>query len=135
MAEESTVTRHELEQAISGFMLELGFGKLPVCMAKTQYSLSDDPALLGRPEGFRMNIREVYVSAGACFVVVLTGAIMTMEFIVPIKVSRSMNILSAHGAVGAVRTAWKSFLVECGRVTSDTDPAFLLISPHLYITS
>jgi len=57
---------------------ELGFGMLPVCMAKTQYSLSDDPALLGRPEGFRMNIREVYVSAGAGFVVVLTGAIMTM---------------------------------------------------------
>ena len=56
----------------------LGFGSLPVCMAKTQYSLSDDPVLLGRPEGFRMNIREVYVSAGAGFVVVLTGAIMTM---------------------------------------------------------
>ena len=56
----------------------LGFGTLPICMAKTQYSLSDDPALLGRPEGFRMNIREVYVSAGAGFVVVLTGAIMTM---------------------------------------------------------
>lgn len=56
----------------------LGFGKLPVCMAKNQYSLSDDPALLGRPEGFTMNIREVYVSAGAGFVVVLTGAIMTM---------------------------------------------------------
>ncbi|MDE6364311.1 MAG: formate--tetrahydrofolate ligase [Lachnospiraceae bacterium] len=56
----------------------LGFGALPVCMAKTQYSLSDDPSLLGKPEGFRMNIREVYVSAGACFVVVLTGAIMTM---------------------------------------------------------
>lgn len=56
----------------------LGFGTLPVCMAKTQYSLSDDPALLGRPEGFRMNIREIYVSAGAGFVVVLTGAIMTM---------------------------------------------------------
>lgn len=57
---------------------KLGFGSLPVCMAKTQYSLSDDPALLGRPEGFSMNIREVYVSAGAGFVVVLTGAIMTM---------------------------------------------------------
>ena len=57
---------------------KLGFGNLPVCMAKTQYSLSDDPALLGRPEGFRMNIREVYVSAGAGFVVVLTGAVMTM---------------------------------------------------------
>ena len=47
-------------------------------MAKTQYSLSDDPELLGRPEGFSVNVREVYVSAGAGFVVVLTGAIMTM---------------------------------------------------------
>lgn len=57
---------------------ELGFGNLPVCIAKTQYSLSDNPALLGRPEGFRVDIREAYVSAGAGFVVVLTGAIMTM---------------------------------------------------------
>ncbi|GFI22236.1 formate--tetrahydrofolate ligase [Lachnospiraceae bacterium] len=56
----------------------LGFGRLPVCMAKTQYSLSDDPELLGRPEGFTLNVREVYVSAGAGFIVVLTGAIMTM---------------------------------------------------------
>ena len=56
----------------------LGFGKLPVCMAKNQYSLSDDPSLLGRPQGFEMNIREAYVSAGAGFVVVLTGAVMTM---------------------------------------------------------
>lgn len=57
---------------------KLGFGDLPVCMAKTQYSLSDDAALLGRPEGFTVTIREVYVSAGAGFVVVLTGAVMTM---------------------------------------------------------
>ncbi len=57
---------------------ELGFGKMPVCMAKTQYSLSDDPTLLGRPDGFEMNVREAYVSAGAGFVVVLTGAVMTM---------------------------------------------------------
>ena len=57
---------------------EMGFGNLPVCMAKTQYSLSDDPALLGRPEGFKVHVREVYVSAGAGFVVVLTGSIMTM---------------------------------------------------------
>ena len=56
----------------------LGFGALPVCMAKNQYSLSDDPTLLGRPSGFEMNVREVYVSAGAGFVVVLTGAVMTM---------------------------------------------------------
>lgn len=56
----------------------LGFGGLPVCMAKTQYSLSDDPELLGRPEHFNINVREAYVSAGAGFVVVLTGAVMTM---------------------------------------------------------
>lgn len=59
-------------------LTELGFGNMPVCMAKNQYSLSDDPKLLGRPVGFDMNIREVYVSAGAGFVVVLTGAVMTM---------------------------------------------------------
>lgn len=57
---------------------EQGFSKLPVCMAKTQYSLSDDPALLGRPEGFTLNVRDMYVSAGAGFIVVLTGSIMTM---------------------------------------------------------
>ena len=56
----------------------MGFGSLPVCMAKTQYSLSDDPTLLGRPTGFMMNVREVYVSAGAGFVVALTGTVMTM---------------------------------------------------------
>ena len=57
---------------------KLGFGNFPVCMAKTQYSLSDDPTLLGRPENFTLQVREVYVSAGAGFVVVLTGAVMTM---------------------------------------------------------
>lgn len=57
---------------------ELGYGNLPVCMAKNQYSLSDDPTLLGRPRDFEMNIREVYVSAGAGFVVALTGAVVTM---------------------------------------------------------
>ena len=57
---------------------KMGFGSLPVCMAKTQYSLSDNPVLLGRPVGFEMRVREVYVSAGAGFVVVLTGDVMTM---------------------------------------------------------
>ena len=57
---------------------EMGFGNLPVCMAKTQYSLSDNPSLLGRPEGFDLNVRDVYVNAGAGFVVVLTGKILTM---------------------------------------------------------
>lgn len=57
---------------------ELGMGHFPVCMAKTQYSLSDDQTKLGRPQGFTVNVREVYVSAGAGFVVAVTGAIMTM---------------------------------------------------------
>lgn len=56
----------------------LGMGNFPVCMAKTQYSLSDDQSKLGRPAGFTVNVREVYVSAGAGFVVAVTGAIMTM---------------------------------------------------------
>ena len=57
---------------------DLGFGNLPICMAKNQYSLSDDQTKLGRPTGFTVNVRDVYVSAGAGFVVVLTGNIMTM---------------------------------------------------------
>lgn len=55
-----------------------GFGNLPICMAKTQYSLSDDPTLLGRPVDFTLNVRDMYVSAGAGFIVALTGNIMTM---------------------------------------------------------
>ena len=57
---------------------KMGFGNFPICMAKTQYSLSDDQTKLGRPTGFKINVRDAYVSAGAGFVVVLTGAIMTM---------------------------------------------------------
>ena len=59
-------------------LTELGFDKLPVCIAKTQYSFSDDPSKLGAPEGFSVKIKEVRVSAGAGFIVVLTGEIMTM---------------------------------------------------------
>ena len=57
---------------------ELGFGNLPICMAKTQYSFSDDPALLGAPTGFTVTVRNLKVSAGAGFIVALTGDIMTM---------------------------------------------------------
>ena len=57
---------------------EMGMGQTPVCMAKTQYSLSDDATKLGRPKGFRINVRDVYPSAGAGFVVALAGEIMTM---------------------------------------------------------
>ncbi len=63
----------ELDNAV-----KLGFSDFPVCMAKTQYSLSDDPALLGRPTGFRVQVRDVYVSAGAGFIVALCGTILTM---------------------------------------------------------
>ena len=59
-------------------LTELGFGNLPVCMTKTQYSLSDDQTKLGRPEGFTISVRDAFVNAGAGFVVILTGAIMTM---------------------------------------------------------
>ena len=56
----------------------LGFGNLPVCVAKTQYSFSDDPSLLGAPHDFTLNVRNLKVSAGAGFIVALTGDIMTM---------------------------------------------------------
>lgn len=59
-------------------LTELNFDKLPICMAKTQYSLSDDATLLGRPSGFTLTVRDMYVSSGAGFIVVLTGDIMTM---------------------------------------------------------
>ena len=67
----------EAEKAIERIEA-IGYGKTPVCMAKTQYSLSDDQTLLGRPENFEVTVREVYVSAGAGFVVAIAGAIMTM---------------------------------------------------------
>ena len=58
--------------------LDESYARLPICIAKTQYSLSDDPAKLGRPTGFRLSVRDVRLSAGAGFIVVLTGDIMTM---------------------------------------------------------
>ncbi|MDP4126413.1 MAG: formate--tetrahydrofolate ligase, partial [Bacillota bacterium] len=57
---------------------EMGYGHLPICMAKTQYSLSDDATRLGRPTGFTITVRELRLSAGAGFLVAVTGAIMTM---------------------------------------------------------
>ncbi|MDA8442580.1 MAG: formate--tetrahydrofolate ligase [Peptococcaceae bacterium] len=67
----------EAEKTIEKYT-ELGYGNLPICMAKTQYSLSDDPALLGRPTNFDITVREIRLSAGAGFLVAITGAIMTM---------------------------------------------------------
>ncbi len=71
---------------------DLGFGSLPVCMAKTQYSLSDDQTKLGRPEGFTLNIREVYVNAGAGFVVVITGSIMTMPGLPKVPAANNIDV-------------------------------------------
>lgn len=70
----------------------MGFGELPVCMAKNQYSLSDDAKKLGRPTGFDIHIREVYVSAGAGFVVALTGAIMTMPGLPKVPAANGIDV-------------------------------------------
>lgn len=77
---------------------EMGFGKLPVCMAKNQYSLSDDAKKLGRPKNFDIHIREVYVSAGAGFVVALTGAIMTMPGLPKVPAANGIDV-SAEGTI------------------------------------
>ncbi|MCD7770190.1 MAG: formate--tetrahydrofolate ligase [Oscillospiraceae bacterium] len=73
-------------------LTELGFGGLPVCIAKTQYSFSDDPSLLGAPEGFTVTAKEVKVSAGAGFVVVLTGDIMTMPGLPKVPAAEKIDV-------------------------------------------
>lgn len=70
----------------------IGFGNLPICMAKTQYSLSDDPKKLGRPQGFRISIRNVKVSAGAGFIVALTGDIMTMPGLPKMPAAENIDV-------------------------------------------
>ena len=71
---------------------DMGYGNLPICMAKNQYSLSDDAALLGRPTNFKIHIREVYVNAGAGFVVALTGAIMTMPGLPKVPAANGIDV-------------------------------------------
>ncbi len=78
----------------------LGFGNLPVCIAKTQYSLSDDPAKLGRPSGFRVSIRSAKVSAGAGFVVALAGDIMTMPGLPPHPAAENIDVDSTGKITG-----------------------------------
>ena len=73
---------------------ELGYGKLPVCMAKTQYSFSDDPAKLGAPEDFTVTVRNVKVSAGAGFIVALTGDIMTMPGLPKVPAAEKIDVSS-----------------------------------------
>ncbi|MDP4180646.1 MAG: formate--tetrahydrofolate ligase [Bacillota bacterium] len=71
---------------------EMGLDKLPICMAKTQYSLSDNPSLLGRPEGFDITVREVRISAGAGFIVAITGDIMTMPGLPKVPAAEKIDI-------------------------------------------
>lgn len=77
---------------------KMGFKEFPICMAKNQYSLSDDATLLGRPTGFKIHIREVYVSAGAGFVVALTGAVMTMPGLPKVPAANSIDV-SEDGSI------------------------------------
>lgn len=73
-------------------LTELGFGGLPICMAKTQYSFSDDPALLGAPRGFTITVRNIKVSAGAGFLVALTGDIMTMPGLPKVPAAERIDV-------------------------------------------
>ncbi len=79
----------------------LGYGELPVCMAKTQYSLSDDPTRLGRPSGFDIQIREVYLNAGAGFVVAVTGSIMTMPGLPKVPAAEGIDV-DANGVISGL---------------------------------
>lgn len=78
---------------------KMGFANLPVCMAKTQYSLSDDQTKLGRPEGFTLNVRDAYVSAGAGFVVILTGSIMTMPGLPKVPAADNIDFDETTGKI------------------------------------
>ena len=73
-------------------LTELGYGNLPICMAKTQYSFSDDQTLLGAPKGFRITVRNLKVSAGAGFIVALTGDIMTMPGLPKVPSAEKIDI-------------------------------------------
>lgn len=78
---------------------KMGFANLPVCMAKTQYSLSDDQTKLGRPEGFTLNVRDAYVSAGVGFVVILTGSIMTMPGLPKVPAADNIDFDETTGKI------------------------------------
>jgi formate--tetrahydrofolate ligase len=80
---------------------ELGFGNLPICMAKTQYSFSDDPSLLAAPTGFRVTVRNLKVSAGAGFIVALTGSIMTMPGLPKAPAAERIDV-DEHGVISGL---------------------------------
>ena len=84
----------------SNEIADLGLDKMPICMAKTQYSFSDDPKLLGAPTGFNITVREVKVNAGAGFIVALTGNIMTMPGLPKVPAANGMDITESGEIVG-----------------------------------
>ena len=88
-----------IEEKLEAVTNELGFDKMPVCVAKTQYSFSDDPALLGAPEGFTVTVRNLKVSAGAGFLVALTGEIMTMPGLPKSPAAERIDVDDATGKI------------------------------------
>ncbi|CDQ39853.1 MULTISPECIES: formate--tetrahydrofolate ligase [Virgibacillus] len=97
-AKDIELTKTAREQA--AFFTEQGWGNLPICMAKTQYSLSDDPTLLGRPNGFTITIRELRASIGAGFIIALTGDVLTMPGLPSSPAALEMDVTSDGKAVG-----------------------------------
>ena len=91
----STAAKKQIDE-----LVKFGLDKLPICMAKTQYSLSDNPSLLGKPSGFDITVQEVRVSNGAGFIVVQTGNIMTMPGLPKVPAANRMDILDNGGIVG-----------------------------------
>ena len=88
---EDVIYSSDAEKSIAK-LEELGYGGLPICVAKTQYSLTDDPNKLGRPEGFTVSVSKVKVSAGAGFIVVQTGDIMTMPGLPKVPAAERIDI-------------------------------------------
>mgnify|MGYP000786603521 CR=1 FL=1 len=95
------VTYEPAAEKMLAKLTDLGFGDLPVCMAKTQYSLSDDQTKLGRPEGFDIHVRDAFVNAGAGFVVILTGAVMTMPGLPQTPAAENIDI-SNDGEISGI---------------------------------
>ncbi|HWH68108.1 MAG TPA: formate--tetrahydrofolate ligase, partial [Candidatus Sulfotelmatobacter sp.] len=87
--------RHDLE-----LLNRHGFANLPICIAKTPLSLSDDPALRGRPKGFRITVNELRISAGAGFVVVICGSIVTMPGLPKVPAAARIQVLPSGKATG-----------------------------------
>ena len=91
----------EAEKEIAN-LEKLGYGNLPICMAKTQYSLSDDPSKLGRPSNFRITVRKINISAGAGFIVALTGDIMKMPGLPKVPAAQRIDI-DENGVISKYR--------------------------------